>query len=56
MGRSWDLVHPPLTAGIQSGSDDGPTVTVVAAPDSETSALLGAGWWAVHGGDRLRET
>jgi glucokinase len=56
MGRSWDLVYPPLTAGIQSGSDDGPTVTVVAAPDSETSALLGAGWWAVHGRDRLRET
>lgn len=56
MGRSWDLVHPPLTAGIRSGSHDGTTLTVVAARDSETSALLGAGWWAVRGGRALRQT
>lgn len=56
MGRSWDLVHPPLTAGIRSGSDDGATPTVVAARDSETSALLGAGWWAARGGGALSET
>jgi glucokinase len=49
MGRSWDLVRPALTAGIRSGSDDGAALTVVAARDSEASALLGAGWWAVRG-------
>ena len=55
MGRSWDLVHPPLTAGIRSSSTDGADLTVVAARESESSALLGAAWWAVRGSG-LRET
>ena len=48
MGRSWDLVNPPLTAGIRSSSADGADLTVVAARESESSALLGAAWWAVR--------
>ncbi|MEP6649221.1 MAG: ROK family protein [Lapillicoccus sp.] len=50
MSRSWDRVHPSLTAGIQASPDHGPDLHVVPARDSEMSALLGAAWRAVRGG------
>jgi glucokinase len=49
MSRSWDLVHPSLTAGILASPYDVPDLGVFPARDSEGSALLGAGWRAVRG-------
>jgi glucokinase len=46
MARSWELVHPALTAGLASAG--GTTVSVLRAGRPEEAPLIGAAHWAQH--------
>lgn len=48
MGRSWDLVEPALTEGVQSSDEDCASLAIVPAQDPDGSALLGAAWRAAE--------